>query len=58
VEEAGLIFCIGTGLGIDLEYNGYTCWLHLEHDHWHRVLVIDGKPVIEWDEVVPFNEKF
>ncbi len=45
-KEAGLIYCNGTTEEYD---EMYGCRLHLPHEHWHRVLDIDGKGVIEWE---------
>ena len=49
--EAGMIICNGTSLSPDSEnYDRYACRLNLPYEHWHRILIMDGKAVIDWDK--------
>jgi hypothetical protein len=52
--EVGKIVCNETNLFPESEnYERYACRLNLPHEHWHKILVIDGRAVIDWEKECP-----
>ena len=52
--EAGKIICNAASPIPPAGYDNLcSCRLHLPYEHWHKVLVIDGKSVIDWNKECP-----
>ncbi|OGM09243.1 hypothetical protein A2Z67_04870 [Candidatus Woesebacteria bacterium RBG_13_36_22] len=54
--EGGVIFCNAVSQPCE-EPELMGCGLKLSYPHWHRIIVVGSKPVIEWDVEASFTEE-